>query len=90
MTSVGPSIQGNGDRCPACGRWNDHAAMVNQQQPVMPNAGDLSVCIGCAAINVFTGYGLEVRSPTTDELGHALTLQSVADVVFAIRAAPDL
>lgn len=41
--------------CPACGQVQEMAAQFDapSDTPKVPEAGDVSICFGCSAINVF-------------------------------------
>lgn len=63
--------------CTSCGERLTGAA-ATQQEP--PKQDDVSLCVYCGAINIFTGKGLELRAPTQEE---KLTAEGDPDVMLA-------
>lgn len=51
-----------------------------------PSAGDVSICLYCGNIAVFTGRGVELRTPTFDELAELASDPDVRRTVNAVRA----
>ena len=51
-------------RCPVCRHRFDRASTILRH--AAPREGDITICIGCASILVFT-QGLQVRVPRADE-----------------------
>ena len=75
--------------CPCCGSTNDQVMGVGEgHDPAGPviNPGDRSVCAYCGAMSVFTGNGLEVRSPTRDEMAESLADPTVREAIRAVVA----
>lgn len=62
MAAVGEGVS---TVCPDCGAVIEMATAVDES---VPAAGDVSICLACRSLGVFTGNGLEVRRPTADEL----------------------
>ena len=59
-----------GVTCPACGYASDSATYLtpkHSDDPVPPADDDLSICLACASVNVFTFNGSALRLPTADE-----------------------
>jgi hypothetical protein len=52
--------------CPACGYVVDAATCITEPG-ARPSAGDISVCLDCAALLVFGGDDLQVRLMTKAE-----------------------
>lgn len=51
--------------CPGCGRaWDGAGALDNPRQP---EPGDVGVCLGCAAVNIY-GDDLRLRQATEADL----------------------
>lgn len=73
--------------CPTCGRSND-AVSGATPSAIIPTAGDVTVCIGCASIAVFAPgpSGLIQRLPTEAEAVEFASDPEVQRVVAAIRA----
>jgi len=53
-------------RCIECGRFNDAATYAYGHEPHYPRPGDVSFCIGCGHLAVFTA-DLCLREPTIEE-----------------------
>lgn len=73
--------------CPSCGNVLDGATEVHGSDASPPGEGDLSICVYCSALSVFTGIGLDKRKPTKDELRTALSDERVRLVLAAINVA---
>jgi hypothetical protein len=56
-------------RCPSCGKILDAASGVDEKglHQRLPDAGDITVCIGCGHIMVFAD-DLTLRNPTAAEM----------------------
>ena len=67
MTDLHP-----GRVCPACGREVDDDTNANPADPGGPKPGDISVCLYCAHLNVYT-EDLGLRGATQEE-AHALLM----------------
>lgn len=70
--------------CAHCRKTFDAHSGINHHRA--PKAGDVTICIGCAGINVFIkrlGHRLALRKPTDSELA---TLTSDPDVTAAVLA----
>ncbi|HEY7233895.1 MAG TPA: hypothetical protein VH539_07080 [Gemmatimonadaceae bacterium] len=52
--------------CPACGTKVDDATIVFNDRKALPEPGDFTVCLYCAAVSVFDDQ-LRLRPPTADE-----------------------
>jgi hypothetical protein len=75
--------------CPSCGKMLDAASDLSGSKT--PRHGDLTVCIGCSAVLLFTGT-MGVRAPDTDELAGIYAAQpglsgAVARVKVAVALA---
>jgi hypothetical protein len=67
--------------CLSCGAANDAATGINAY---VPSAGDVSICLYCAALAVFTGEGLAIRAATPAELEEIQADAGVTRARFAI------
>ena len=52
-------------QCPSGHRWNELVQHA-QGKPMVPRAGDLTVCVGCGARLIY-GPGLALREMTEDD-----------------------
>lgn len=68
--------------CPACGHKIDRASSMDD---ATPSAGDISICIRCAAVNLFAG-DLTLRRPTADELDALKRSESWPDIQRHVHA----
>lgn len=71
--------------CPTCGNVNDAATCVEGEHS--PSPGDVSVCLYCAAILIFTDE-LETRLPTEREMIDLQTSQNwptIQKTIYMIR-----
>ena len=75
--------------CPACGAARDAATDPTNPDQVAPRPGDFSICIACAALQVFD-TGLTLRLPTTLETAEAQALPGVQRLQRAARTLRDL
>lgn len=62
--------------CPRCGVVCDDATFVHAGD-FTPAAGDVSVCLYCCAVNIFTGRGVETRAATLAELESIIANEAV-------------
>lgn len=71
-------------RCPRCRRRLDAATCATGD--ARPEAGDVSICIGCALYLIFVagGAGLTVRAATVDDV-RALSLEQRHVLTAAAR-----
>ncbi len=69
-------------KCPACGRTNNRSSAVEGVDPTPPEPGDVSICIGCGSIGIYTA-DLGMRAPTMVEVSE---LMRMPQVVRAVRA----
>lgn len=58
-------------RCPWCGKAHDRATDPADES-IKPKAGDVSICVHCSRVALYTGHGLRVRRPSSVELRAAL------------------
>lgn len=68
--------------CPYCGAELTGAIAMTPR--IYPRDGDVSVCLHCAAVGVFTGRGYLVRRPTRDELRDIIAEPEVQRAVAAV------
>jgi len=59
--------------CPSCGKSLD--AATHPTEDLTPEPGDFTICLGCQDLFVFTDE-LELRAPTTEELGQVPLLET--------------
>lgn len=75
--------------CPWCGKVTDGLAQVTDTgRPAPPSPGDLSLCITCAGLAIFTAEGQ--RRATPAERAQLLRDPEVARVAAAIVLAGEL
>jgi hypothetical protein len=74
-----------GTFCRQCGKYLDRS-MCPYDESLVPGDGDLSICISCGLISVYTETGL-LRAPTPDELTEALADPDVQRVLAAFTRA---
>jgi hypothetical protein len=70
--------------CPHCGNESDDYTVVRGAQA--PSAGDVSVCLYCSCVSVFTGEGLVKRKPTAEELPVFMADSAVQEALARIDA----
>jgi hypothetical protein len=70
--------------CPSCGYGFDVSSAIDGSG-VAPTEGDVTICIQCAEIAVFTEEGRGLRVPTVTERAEALTNPEVIMAMFAVR-----
>lgn len=73
--------------CWSCGAPTDAASSVDLDDDAQPGAGDVSVCMYCGAIAIFTGHGVDKRQPTAKEHDEAMADPRVERAVGAILTA---
>lgn len=60
--------------CPVCGRLANRASPADEDETAPPEAGDITVCIGCGTILLFDTCAncgeLGLRMPTIEEAIH--------------------
>ncbi len=74
--------------CPSCGYGFDMSSAVDGSNDP-PVEGDVTVCISCADVAVFTATadrGLTLRAPTPEEKEEALTMPEVVHAKLALLA----
>lgn len=70
--------------CPFCGELNNAATAVDDNlEP--PKAGDVSICVSCAELSLFTGESLTARKPTRRELDDLMADADIRRIVHASR-----
>lgn len=69
--------------CPHCGKGNDTSQPVGR--PVLPSVGDVSICIECGGLSIFTAT--VPRKPDAGELEALLADRRIVEAMSAIRAA---
>jgi hypothetical protein len=75
--------------CERCGADLDDATAADGSDDT-PGPGDVSACLYCGNLTVFTGVGLARRQPSADELTELIAEPDVARVLAAImRTATD-
>jgi hypothetical protein len=72
--------------CPECHTDND-AATSFEMDDAIPSDGDVTVCLYCGALAIFTDETTLFRRPTAEERKELL---ANSDVVSAIRAVHDI
>ena len=78
---LGPTTRTPPTPCPQCGAVNDTADGVEHEEA--PTPGDISVCMYCAAVTVFTN-DLKLRTPTSEEMAN---IRSDAEIWATIKEA---
>ncbi len=72
--------------CPSCGRENDMACHVGGQ--AVPKPGDVTICIGCAAANIFTDdLGQRAMTAADTEAMSLHDYNELNNTILRIRAA---
>jgi hypothetical protein len=56
------------NKCPECGYEMDEAAPVDGDEKVQPIAGDISICLNCGEVLIFTEALALRRADKTEEL----------------------
>lgn len=56
----------NVPECPYCHAHNECFTGMRKGLGA-PGKGDVSICLGCSGVALFTGVGIEVRKPTMEE-----------------------
>jgi hypothetical protein len=79
-SSVNPSNQ-----CPYCQHKLELATASPRNRHATPKPNDVTVCIECASVLVFTD-DLNVRAPNIVELTSAMKHVGVAEIVAAVKA----
>ncbi len=74
-------------RCHACGGSHDRASGFEHSR--QPRPGDVTVCMACAAINVFDEH-LCLRAPTPEELIEFRTSPALRRLQRAVSITIDL
>jgi hypothetical protein len=70
-------------RCPACGEAIDRASHIEGESA--PSPGDVSICIRCAAVNLFDD-DLSPRVPTAAELARLRASATWPEIQRHVRA----
>lgn len=83
MKDYWADVEPSADLCPQCGHVNDAATHLNAE-PMTPAAGDVSICLYCSAVCVFTGEGYAVRLPTAAELAEFMSTQQIIDALATL------
>lgn len=86
-------------KCPYCGTDNYEATEVGTAPGIVgsvmirhhdtPNEGDVSVCIRCGGVALFTGLDRNKRRPTESERAELLADEDVQRAVRAVHAVHD-
>jgi hypothetical protein len=71
------------NRCRRCGQ-NNNAATNTTNEEVTPDEGDVSVCINCGEISMFTAEG-KLREPTPEEFTLLAKSKEVLSLVQATQ-----
>lgn len=77
-------------RCPACDADHDAHTALDGPDGARPKAGDVSVCLYCAAVLVYTDLmlgRLGLRQAAGEELDRLLEDRRLAAAVLAVRDA---
>lgn len=70
-------------KCTECG-YTLNAHTSADQSDIIPEAGDVSVCLSCSKIMIY-GNGLVLREPTSEEKVKLSNDETLQKVVAAIR-----
>lgn len=87
MSGFVPTSYGERDpraRCPYCSYHTDQATELGEHHHT-PAEGDVSLCMRCGRLALFTGDGLRTRRPSRDERAELLTSREVQMSVKAWR-----
>lgn len=76
-----------GTTCPYCSRVNECSTSATNPDKVAPEPGDVSICIGCAGIAIYTETG--VRLPTHVEHEEALAKPAVQRALAVLAGGID-
>lgn len=78
--------------CPACGYQVDASSTVAghgiEDGQRAPADGNMSICIACAGVSIFTDDATRLRLPTADERGkiaRSPAVQAVAQSIIELR-----
>lgn len=72
--------------CPYCDHDNNAATSVDSpDSKILPGKGDVSICLYCANIAVFTGDGFAVRRPTEAEHNFLMADEQIARAVALVE-----
>jgi len=63
---------------------HDALAIINTDEPVQPEPGDVSLCIHCGEPSVFDD-NLELREPTKAERAHLISHPALVDAMLEIK-----
>lgn len=74
--------------CVACGHSVEAATMLGSGGD-LPNDGDVSVCLYCGHVAIFTGQGVEIREPTDEEREYIESNAEVQAAVALVAVARD-
>jgi hypothetical protein len=69
--------------CPRCAKQLDDASAADGSDD-MPGPGDVSLCLYCGHLSVFTGQGIERREVTNTERSELLAQPEVRQVMVGI------
>lgn len=76
--------------CPSCGAKVDGHSAIGHGE-VDPDPGDVSICLYCSGLSIYTPYGLRV---TTDEEWRSIMaqddVQKALAAIAAVRAKGDI
>ena len=72
--------------CPFCGHLLDMAMCSPSTPEATPSPGDLSLCINCGGLTIFT-EDMGMRVPTDAEMAQAMSYPEVVQAIAAIEIA---
>lgn len=72
--------------CRTCGSKVDDFTPVGDDDAV-PEAGNVSVCLYCGTLSIYTGEGLNLRMPTPEEMAEMAEDEDLQRTVKQVMAA---
>ena len=71
--------------CPACGKRFNAATNAEPWVAAPPMPGDLSICVGCERVLVFTTDGTRRRATPAEEQEHATLIDFARNALRTIK-----
>lgn len=86
MVTMENAVDTVATQCPICGHEFTQASHVPFDQPAFPKTGDVSICIECHNILIYSDDVGHVRKPTAEELSDTLNDTRVIAVLEAMKS----